>query len=98
MVKSLRKVRSGLKAWVSANRNRRLLTVEVGGGMKAVASCRDPSYLQMHKICAKMEVGNVMLVVAVLKGGVTGDCGTNGGFRRPNRVHGEGKKFRRSGD
>ena len=53
----------------------------------------------MHKICAKMEVGSVMLVVAVLKGDVAGDCGTNGGsLRPPNSVHGEGKKLRRSGD
>ena len=68
-------------------------------GGAAAASCSHPSYLQMHKICAKMEVGSVMLVVAVLKGDVAGDCGTNGGsLRPPNSVHGEGKKFRRSGD
>ena len=76
-----------------------LLTAEVGEGVEPIASCLDPSDLQMHKTCADLMDGSVRLVMVVIKGDVAGDCGTNGGSFRPQKsLHGKGKKLRWSED
>jgi hypothetical protein len=70
-----------------------LLAVEIEGGVAPAASCLEASDLQMHKMCAKMKIGQCDAGNGGIKVEVLGWCGTNEcSFGRPNSLHCEGTK------
>jgi hypothetical protein len=50
-----------------------VLKVEVGESVKRIASCLEPSDLQMHKMCANLMDGSVRLAMVVIKRGLCWD-------------------------